>query len=291
METLGRGSIINAHFFLYFLGSGLGFLNIASFSILQHYFHRRQFLATSIALGGVGVGQIAFSLVSQKLLASIGWQWTCAVYGASGGLVCSACAALFIPLQSERKNFKPVFKRHRHGISRLVDHSVCLFTIHNIDLSKTTLKRIQESQTESKIKRILYDMRDFLKGIILISGFRNVSVLLYSMASFCLATGIQLAVQFTPARAKERGLTKEEAAYLLSIIGGTSLVGRIITGIAVTLPVRMRGQNTIYLFMALNTCCAVIQLISPTLVSFAQLAMASTAMGFVYGNCYFFEWI
>jgi len=60
--------------------------------VISHWFNRRRGLALALCMMGIGVGSIVVPILSQRLIAAIGWRATFATFGG---------AVLLIPLPVE----------------------------------------------------------------------------------------------------------------------------------------------------------------------------------------------
>ena len=88
---LGLGLILCARaqtiteFYIYYglmVGVAYSFLGfITQAALVSRWFVRRRGLASAIGLSGIGIGALSMSILSEKLIAAIGWRQTFTVYG------------------------------------------------------------------------------------------------------------------------------------------------------------------------------------------------------------------
>lgn len=202
-------------------------MNTAGLTVLQHYFKRKQTLATGLAVCGAGIGTMVIPIVTTHIIADFGWKGICLLFGGLA-LLCCVFGALLIPLPSEKENMVTVFKRTRkYGIRNLYIPGIIFADMHAMKYSKSTIRFIKQRQT-SKAKRIALDLFDFLKQVFDFSILKDLNVILYAMMFLCFVMAIQVSIQYTPARAISKGISKQDASYLSSMIGGMSIAGRVI---------------------------------------------------------------
>lgn len=68
------------------------------------------------------------------------------------------------------------------------------------------------------------------------SLFKSTIFLIFSFSNFCTSIGFNIPYVYLAAHAETLELTKQDASYLLSIIGIANTVGRIILGYAADKP-------------------------------------------------------
>jgi MFS family permease len=90
------------------LGAGLaiGFCYVPSVAAIQRWFVQRRGLASGIAVSGIGLSTMAMPLITQALIAQLGWRGAWLTMAASI-VVIGGTAALFIDNSPERHGFLP----------------------------------------------------------------------------------------------------------------------------------------------------------------------------------------
>lgn len=197
-------------------------------------------------------------------------------------LLCSVSAGLFSPLATETLHLTPVRKRRKHSVRKIVEVSILTCAFHDIQQPKHTCKYLRQER-RGKILRNWYDFKDFLKLIFNCRIMDNIYLICYSFGVLTFNMGVQVSVQYTPARALSVGIPKQDAAYLSAIVGVAGTVGRITAGLLASLPCVNKGINRIHLLAVYLFLTGVSQCLSLMFNSFSTLAIASSILGFTYG--------
>ena len=84
------------------LGIGFGLAATPSIMIIEQHFHKKRFQAISVAIGGIGLGIIAFPFVIKHLLEYYAWRGTLLILAGFALNLC-ACGALMFPVHSSKQ--------------------------------------------------------------------------------------------------------------------------------------------------------------------------------------------
>ncbi|XP_053404358.1 monocarboxylate transporter 12-like isoform X3 [Mercenaria mercenaria] len=83
-------------------GVGFGLACTPSIMIIEQHFHRRRFMAISLAVGGVGMGIIAFPFVIKHLLEYYAWRGTLLILAGFAFNLC-VCGAVMFPVHKSKE--------------------------------------------------------------------------------------------------------------------------------------------------------------------------------------------
>ena len=164
-----------------------------SIAHMGQYFKKKRAAANGIALSGVGIGTLVLPPIFRLLLDSYGLQGALLVMAGISLNVCVA-GALLRPISTYR------------------------------DRSKAQLQ-----QSDKKGRKILKSICGFYT-LIEWSLLKKYSFLLYGVSMLIFAAGFPTYFVTIPAFAEQVGLSKVQAAYLLSFTGMADIIGRISIG-------------------------------------------------------------
>ena len=235
-----------------------------SVSHMGQYFKEKRAIANGIAISGVGIGQFVLPAVVSLLLQQYGLKGTLLVMAAITSHVCVA-GALLRPLSAYKSNLKP--KR---------------IAIYNNRKETVTLNQETSNDGPLKVKRVMSSLN------ICKSLFRIYSLLEWSLLkkwSFVLY-GISFTLYFaayptyyhiTPAYAEQVGLSKTQAAYLVSISG----LGQLLSRFGIGFLADCHLIPTYILMAVLTIVGGITSYITPFITGFIPLG----CIGFVFAIC------
>ena len=175
-------------------GLGFGLMYLPSIVIVSQHFTSRRALATGIVLCAAGAGTFLFAPLTEQLVESLGWRGAMRVL-AGACSACAVCGAAMVPGQAGQEDV--------HGGGDDGD--------------------AQQSKVERK----------FLAKIIGVdlSSCPALPVLMILAMGDCLSA-LSLYIPYThlPPAAVAVGISPSNAAFLISAIGVTNTVGRLVAG-------------------------------------------------------------
>jgi len=177
--------------FSFITGVGFGFMYIPSVVAVAQHFTTKQALALGICVCGSGMGTFILAPVEQFLLREVGWRWT---FFCMGGLCwgCVLCAASMTPV---RQQTSPE----------------------------------QESTSSISPSCWMKCISMFISRRLLSSS--NLSTFLLIALADCVAsTSLYIPFTFLPDEASSKGVSLDDASFLIAAMGISSSMGRICSG-------------------------------------------------------------
>lgn len=133
------------------------------------------------------------------------------------------------------------------------------------------LPHLQNTSEQSSCKDTLLRLLD-------IRLFKNPAFILLSLMAMCSTLGIGIPVMFLPDMAIDRGVEKDPAAFLVSIVGISNVVGRVGVGALVYwLPV-----NPMLLLAAASASGALMAFLNPLYTTYPTLATFAAIFGMTH---------
>lgn len=178
-------------------GIGFGLMYLSAYVMIGHYFEKRRALATGLTSCGSGVGTFVFAPLSMSLIDTYGWKGAMMVISGFvlNGLVIGAV-------------FRPIHKAER---------------VVKVD------KDSEQGAARSKEEEALESTPKTVK-ILDLGLLRNPSFMIFCASSFLCLIGFFVPFMYLPDFARRHGISKENGAFLLSVIGITNTIGRVICG-------------------------------------------------------------
>lgn len=214
------------NFFLLFQGVGLGLVYAPSLVIVGVYFKDNFVFANGLVFLGVCTGQLIFSPLFVELNKIYGWRGSLFIFAAIG-LNVVACGAIFRPLKWPRKSKG---RKRLNGARRL--HSEADDITMSDGRTRNKEEEIDaEAQEDHQEKQ--KTAGGFLGALKALSAAFAIPVLLengafvmYLLCTFCLGAAYFMPLTHLVNKAFVGGITKENSALLMSVIGGGSMIGR-----------------------------------------------------------------
>ncbi|XP_012286973.1 monocarboxylate transporter 12 [Orussus abietinus] len=120
---------------------------------------------------------------------------------------------------------------------------------------------------------------DILHEMLELSLLKDPVFILFSLSNFCTSIGFNIPYVYLVAQAKEQGMSKEDASYLLSVIGIANTIGRVALGYVSDKP----WINRLLVYNICLTVCGLSTAFSVFCRSFTAFAFYSTVYGFTAG--------
>lgn len=184
-------------------GFGLGLMYVPAVTAVGYWFEKKRSLVTGISTCGSGFGTIVFAPVVTALVTRLGWQWCNRVVAG----FCLLCTLLGLTM-------KPVPRtatRDQDSVTELKQQAG----------SKEEVALLEAGAAEQAGK-------DKENGYVTV--LKNIPFLLVMLGNLPAVMGLYIPYMFLPGLTEQRGLSKEEAALLISLIGGFNTGGRIVSG-------------------------------------------------------------
>ncbi|XP_069108019.1 monocarboxylate transporter 12-like [Argopecten irradians] len=239
-------------------GFGLALLYPTSLVIVGMYFEKRRALATGIAVSGSGVGALVMAPTIEFLLELYGWQGTIWIMSAIV-LNTVVCGALYRPVCSASSS------EHRKTFEK-----------STVTSQKTSTVTSQKTSTVTS-QRTSLNLRGCcqLTEIFELSLLKQPVFLLQICCCFFNMMGYNIPFSYLPVHSVSVGLSSRESALLISIIGISSIVSRVLVGyISDKSCVNTLVLNSVMLLIGALTTSMV-----PYYTTFASLAMYSAVYG------------
>ncbi|XP_031773343.1 monocarboxylate transporter 12 [Apis florea] len=236
---------------LYFsigIGTGLGFgcIYLPAIVSVTCYFEKYRSLATGIAVCGSGLGTLIFAPFLDYLVSIYGWRGTFLI---CAGIIlnCIVLGALFRPLEmnkEKKKNFKEnklcsvSFRKENKTDIKSLSQPVLISNNIIQDNSENIYKQYpnltQEHSEEvlhiHEFSKSLSNKMEHIKSDYKCDSFKNPIFILFIFSNFCTSIGFYIPYIYILPQAEEQGINKQNASYLLAVIGIANIIGRIIMG-------------------------------------------------------------
>lgn len=131
----------------------------------------------------------------------------------------------------------------------------------------------KEQQQKQGIMATLRDSIDF-------SMLKNFVFIFFSISNFLTSLGFNTPFIYIVDQALLLNIPPNQADFLLSMIGISNMVGRIVLGVVSNL----KGMNRLYLYSTVITICGIATVIEPFCTNFVGLLIYSIVFGFTSGN-------
>lgn len=113
---------------------------------------------------------------------------------------------------------------------------------------------------------------------------KNLVFIFFSISNFLTSLGFNAPFIYIVDQATNMNIKPELADLLLSTIGISNTIGRVILGIISDI----KGVNRLYLYASVLTICGIATAVEPFLVNFTGLLIYTIIFGFTSGNFNFF---
>ena len=208
----------------------MGIQYLAAVMITQTYFTTKRSLATGITLSGAPFGGVIWAPMAQLFIDVYGWRATLALVGAVSLNGC-ALGYLFVPPNSNTIDIPQPPQEEPppepRPLSRLkVDMgSVIMHSIENmrsaLDLSDSV------TETETRLQKYLKKLSRIFDFSVLKQGIVQVVLLNW----FLWSMGYMVPYVFLPLSTAYYGITPTTTAQIISVIGISDFIGRIVCGV------------------------------------------------------------
>jgi len=181
-----------------FAGTGLGLMYVPAVVAVGHYFDKRRALATGIAVCGSGAGTFVLAPLANFLVEKLEVMGAIRVF-AGLCLACVLCGLTMKPLP-QRPEPKDIEMEEKGG---------------------------QKNGPAQKLGNVF---KTIINNSCTPRLLTNAPFMLLTFSNFFATQGLYIPYMFIPSLAKARGIDDVSASFLLSIVGITNTIGRIISG-------------------------------------------------------------
>ncbi|KAL4221435.1 solute carrier 16 [Mactra antiquata] len=227
-------------------GIGFAMMYSPAHVCVIHNFKKHRSLASGIVACGTGVGTVTTNQVIRLLIVHYGWKGTILLQ--AGMVLQGVVIGLFLVRTTPDAHTKPVDMSHSKQSCTVSGMENSMFTINDVvEENSVNNEAIDEHcsrsyldsskpNVESQIRKDItnsvayncdeisntgkFNIIEMLKSICDLSLLKDVRCILILSAIFMFALGYIIPVTFLPDQVIESGLTKQEAVWLTSSIGG-----------------------------------------------------------------------
>jgi len=213
--------------FLYFtagglLGLGLGIIYLPRLDCITQYFDKKRPFVTGIAICGSGIGTFIMAPLTDVILNAYDWKICLYILGA----ICSSNCLFGLM-------FKPLPKSED-------EETIGCENIGSGDSNTDSLLKPDPNKEQQETHK-----ETFREMMLLL---RDWAFLMFAVSNFLTSLGYPIPYSFVPDNAIELGLTATQGAYLVSLIGISNTVARVILGAL------SQKMNRLFLY---NTCLVI----------------------------------
>jgi len=211
-------------------GLGLGLMYVPAVTAVGYWFEKKRSLVTGISTCGSGFGTIVFAPVVTALLQVSNWQWTNRIIAG----FCLLCTLLGLTM-------RPVPKPKCDSIDSITEmkkkNAPIIKNGKSFNASKEELDFIDNNEETSKspdtlplheVKTETEPEEKSQNGYVTV--LKNLPFFLVMLANLPAVMGLYIPYMYLPGITQQRGLSKEQSALLISLIGFFNTGGRIVSG-------------------------------------------------------------
>ncbi|XP_022088187.1 uncharacterized protein LOC110977947 [Acanthaster planci] len=285
--------IVQLYLTMFVAGTGMGICYNSLVVAVAMYFKRKYKVANALMSSGCGTGIMAGPPLIQVLLEHYGWRGTLLIASAIAANIITLCA-LFRPIRAPRKTPLRMASRYegetpRKGVANDRRNSdedsgrdvgalevEGAHTVHGPH-SKSRTRHVSLKMVSKNCNPIVNLMRRLSVSFgfqLLVKSYRFALLCTLQILYYCAYMGFLL---YLVPRAQSLGVAPSSAAFLLSILGIGSLLGRLGHGVFVSWKISAEHVT------AISMVIAGISLLITGLESYYSFAIASSLHGFVSG--------
>ena len=251
---------MTAHITLCLTGIGHGLVYTPSVVVVSYYFDRLRTVATGLASVGAGISMLIFPPLIHKLVSTFSWR---------GGLV--ICGCIYLHLCVFGALMRPLSLPLPPEITGVQSD------FENVVIAKARAHLDQERNKHCTCSPggmpFLTRKEDRIAMI---------KFVIFCASIFISSLGLSSVYLHLPAFAISKGATKDEASFLISIIGGLSIMSRLFTGVAGN----DKNIDNVILYIGTFGIAGIVTLLFP-LVGDAYWGRISYSVFFgFYGSCF-----
>lgn len=203
----------------------------SSIIMVGYYFDKKRGIAVGLTTAGVGIGTFIYAPLMEWSFKTYSFFGTMIILGALALNLC-VCGLLYRPLRKK----EAFLLKEANESSQSLNKDVNFDSLQTSDSSSTSPTNVDEQKTigNSSWQKFSSFLSEILHG--LQTGFdfqllRNLHFLFFCF-NICLFTSSHWTIPvFLPALSLEKGIKVMESALLISIIGISDLISRIVMGL------------------------------------------------------------
>jgi len=241
-------------------GFGFGMIYLPAVVIVGDYFDSKRSLATGIAVCGSGIGSFVLPPLANHILSYFG-SWTSVILTfAVMSLSCTVFGCLMKPLdlavdkEEEEEDPSPIIKNDKKKSESFKDEKETFLVSNN--------------PVDDNVK----NSKSMFNWKLLTNPIMILICLCYGMGNL----GMFVPYFFLPNMANLRGITKENSDILLSVIGISNTIGRVIVGYISD----FKWVNAVVVTNLSLVFCGISVMVMPECGSFEQYVALAVAFGF-----------
>jgi len=202
------------------LGLGLGIIYLPRLDCITQYFDKKRPFVTGLAICGSGLGTFIFAPLTQKLIYHL--EWKLAMLAVSGICLFNSMFAFC---------FKPIEKPQNY------ETEVC--------------QKLKDDDQE-----IAHKPEKKETVAVMLKLLENPIFMVFAVSNFFTSLGYPIPYTFIPDNCKVLALTAEEGSFVISVIGISNTVARLILGIL------SQKMNRLFLYNTCLVACGIIMSLS-----------------------------
>jgi len=205
------------------LGLGLGIIYLPRLDCITQYFDKKRPFVTGLAICGSGLGTFIFAPITQKLLDTLGWK--SAMLAVSGICLSNGLFAFcFKPLEQVQVETNPEVYDKLNDDKKVKEEE------------EEEEEKKEKNQERKETVRV---MKELLKDVIF---------MMFAVSNFFTSLGYPIPYTFIPDNSKVLNMTAEEGSFIISTIGISNTIARLVLGIL------SQKMNRLFLY---NSCLVV----------------------------------
>jgi len=211
-------------------GLGLGLMYVPAVTAVGYWFEKKRSLVTGISTCGSGFGTIVLAPVVTALEGSLGWQW-CNRIVACFCLACSLLGATMKPVPKKQKDDEDsITELKKQNENPIIKNGACVATNEDDSIDGSVVPALEEDSS----KLVKTEQEDKVVPAQKENGYitvlKNVPFLFVMLGNLPAVMGLYIPYMFLPGITQQRGMSEEQSALLISLIGFFNTGGRIVSG-------------------------------------------------------------
>jgi len=209
-------------------GFGLGLMYVPAVTAVGYWFEKKRSLVTGISTCGSGFGTIVLAPVVTALEGSLGWQW-CNRIVACFCLACSLLGATMKPVPKKVKDDEDsITELKKQNEKPIIKNGTYVETKEDDSIDGSVVPALEEDN--SKLVQEEVKPSPVVKENGYLTVLKNIPFLCVMLGNLPAVMGLYIPYMFLPGITQQRGMSKEQSALLISLIGFFNTGGRIVSG-------------------------------------------------------------
>merc|ERR1711970_1679931 len=167
-------------------------------------------------------------LLFDDLLWSLGWQW-CNRIVACFCLACSLLGATMKPVPKKQKDDEDsITELKKQNENPIIKNGACVATNEDNSIDGSVVPALEEDNSKLVEEEVKVVPAEKENGYITV--LKNIPFLFVMLGNLPAVMGLYITYMFLPGITQQRGMSEEQSALLISLIGFFNTGGRIISG-------------------------------------------------------------